>query len=68
MCGRRRGWVQDVEGLTLNDAMQTPFLALGTVDEVADQLVAGRARWGITYFVVRSAEPFAPVIARLRSS
>jgi hypothetical protein len=57
-----------VEGLTLNDAMQTPFLALGTVDEIADQLVAGRARWGITYFVVRSAEPFAPVIARLRSS
>lgn len=68
VCGRRRGWVQDVEGLTRNDAMQTPFLALGTVDEIADQLVAGRARWGITYFVVRSAEPFAPVIARLRSS
>jgi len=59
---------QDVEGLTLNGAMQTPFLALGTVDEIADQLIAGRARWGITYFVVRSAEPFAPVIARLRSS
>jgi probable F420-dependent oxidoreductase len=56
-----------VEGLTVDDALATPFLALGTPDEIAEQLRAARDRWGISYFVVREAEAFAPVIARIRS-
>jgi probable F420-dependent oxidoreductase len=57
-----------VEDLTVGDALSTPFLALGTLDEVADHLRAANERWGISYFVVREADAFAPVIERLRSS
>jgi probable F420-dependent oxidoreductase len=56
-----------VDDLTVEDALATPFLALGTTDEIAEQLAAARDRWGISYFVVREAEAFAPVIARIRS-
>jgi probable F420-dependent oxidoreductase len=55
-----------VEGLSLADALVTPFLALGTHEQIAEHLRACRDRWGITYFTVRDLEAFAPVIARLR--
>jgi hypothetical protein len=46
--------------------LATPFLALGRTDEIADHLLACRARWGISYFTVREIESFAPVIETLR--
>ncbi|MGI9028394.1 MAG: TIGR03621 family F420-dependent LLM class oxidoreductase [Ilumatobacteraceae bacterium] len=55
-----------IEGLTVADALATPFLALGTHDEIAHHLRRAQDRWGIGYFVVREAEDFAPVIDRLR--
>jgi len=55
-----------VDDLTLEDALATPFLVLGTHDEIAEQLQDAGDRWGISYFVVREAEAFEPVIARLR--
>jgi len=58
--------VNGVEGLTLEDALATPFLALGTHAEIADHLQRCRARWGISYFTVRDVAAFAPVIDRLR--
>jgi probable F420-dependent oxidoreductase len=59
--------VDRVEDLTREDALTTPFLALGTHDQIAERLGVAQDRWGISYFVVREAEAFAPVIARLRS-
>jgi probable F420-dependent oxidoreductase len=56
----RKGWAP-----TLDDALATPFLAIGTHDEIAEHLLACRARWGISYFSVRDIESFAPVIERL---
>ena len=56
----------EVEGLSVDDALATPFLALGTADEIATQYLAARERWGISYLSVRSVEAFTPVIARLR--
>lgn len=53
-------------GLTLDDALSTPFLAVGCVAEVADHLRRVRDRWGISYITVRSIDAFAPVIAELR--
>ncbi len=47
------------------EAAATPYLAIGTVDEIADQFIAARDRWGLSYFTVRSLE-LAPVIARVR--
>jgi probable F420-dependent oxidoreductase len=54
-----------IETLDVRDALVTPFLALGTHDQIADHLRMCRERWGITYFTVRDLAGFAPVIARL---
>lgn len=57
-----------VPGLCVSDALVTPFLAIGTEDEIARHLQDCRSRWGISYFVVREVERFAPIIERLRWS
>jgi probable F420-dependent oxidoreductase len=59
---------QEVPSLSVEDALKTPFLALGTHDEIAEQYRAARERWGITYVTVRSIDDFAPVIERLRAA
>lgn len=47
----------------------TPFLLIGSDDEVVHQLRTNRDRWGITRYTVRAeaVEPLAPIIERLRS-
>lgn len=55
-------------GLTVDDALTTPFLALGTHNDIVEHLVACRDRWGISYFSVRDLTGFAPVIEMLRSA
>jgi probable F420-dependent oxidoreductase len=57
--------VADVASLELDDALETPFLLLGTHDQIAAQIIAARERWGISYFTVRELDAFAPVIERL---
>ncbi len=57
-----------VPGLHAAHALGTPFLAIGTEDEIARHLQDCRSRWGISYFVVREMERFAPIIERLRWS
>jgi probable F420-dependent oxidoreductase len=54
-----------VPSLSADDALRTPFVLFGTHAQIADQLVANRARWGISYVTVRDLEAFAPVIALL---
>jgi len=53
-------------GLSVEDALATPFLALGTHNEIAEHLLACRDRWGISYFSVRDQSTFVPVIQTLR--
>lgn len=55
-----------VPGLSMDAALTTPYLAAGTVDEIAAQFIATRDRWNISYFTVRSLE-LAPIIARVRA-
>jgi probable F420-dependent oxidoreductase len=55
-----------VEGLTIAQADQIPYLLVGTVEEIAQKVTACESRWGISYFVVREMEAFAPVIRALR--
>jgi probable F420-dependent oxidoreductase len=43
----------------------TPFLLLGSVEQVVDKLERLRERLGISHYVVRDPEPFAPVVAQL---
>ncbi|MHB1511426.1 MAG: TIGR03621 family F420-dependent LLM class oxidoreductase [Acidimicrobiales bacterium] len=56
----------EVPGLGVDHALTAPFLAIGTHDEIAEHLLACRKRWGISYYVVRDTEAFAPVIEALR--
>ena len=54
-------------GLTPDDARETPHALIGTVEEICDQLVERRERWGISYLGMSAdqLDAFAPVIARL---
>ena len=50
--------------LSLEDLEGTPYLLVGTVDALVEQLQGARERWGISYVTVRD-EALAPVVARL---
>lgn len=67
----RRGAAEELSRrwprLTVTDILETPFVLLGSVDEIVEQLIVRRARWGISYYVIFevSIDAFAPVVARL---
>jgi hypothetical protein len=45
---------------------ETPFLMLGSVEQLIDKIERLREDVGISHFVVRDAEGFAPVVERFR--
>jgi probable F420-dependent oxidoreductase len=55
-----------VEGLAPEDAASTPYLLIGTVDEIVAHMTTCNERWGINYFAVRELDDFAPVLRALR--
>jgi len=55
-----------IEGLTVDDARTTPYLLVGTVDEIATKVDRLATEHGIGYFAVRALDDFAPVIRALR--
>jgi probable F420-dependent oxidoreductase len=54
--------------LSAEETLETPFLLIGTVGEIAAQLLRSRERWGYSYITVHEPymRTFAPVIERLR--
>jgi len=56
-------WTQ----LTPAEILESPYVLVGSVDQQVEDLLARRARWGISYYVVFEPymEAFAPVVARL---
>lgn len=56
-------WTQ----LSPDDILQSPYVLIGTVDQLVDDLLARRQRWGISYYVTFEPymEALAPVVARL---
>ena len=58
-----RRWTQ----LSCEEILQSPFVLIGTIDEMVETLRAHRQRWSISYYTIH--EPFldvlAPVVARL---
>ena len=58
-----RRWMQ----LTPDEILQSPYVLIGTVDQMVEDLRAYRDRWGISYYVVHEPymDAFAPVVARL---
>ena len=54
-----------VDGLSIEDARETPYLLVGVVDEIVDHMMTCNERWGINYFAVRELDDFAPVLRAL---
>lgn len=55
-------------GMTPGEALETPFLLIGTEDEIAGQLTRHRERYGFSFVTIHEPymEAFGPVIERLR--
>ena len=58
-----RGW----SGISVEQVLEMPSMFIGTVDRVAEEMLARRAHYGFSYFVVsdENMETFAPIVARL---
>ena len=58
-----RRWTQ----LTPDEILQSPYVLIGSVDQMVEDIQAHRKRWGISYYVVHEPylDDFAPVVARL---
>ncbi len=58
-----RRWTQ----LSPEEILQSPYVLIGSVDQLVEDLQARRERWGISYYVVFEPyiEAFAPVVATL---
>ena len=52
-------------GLSPETLAEIPFVLAGSVEQIVDKLERLRERLGITHYVVRDAEQFAPVVAAL---
>lgn len=66
----RAGVIEELSpafGLTPEEAAATPHALIGSVEEICDQLVERRERWGISYLGLSGdqLDAFAPVVARL---
>jgi probable F420-dependent oxidoreductase len=56
-------WTQ----LNADEILQSPFVLIGTVDQLIESLIAYRERWDISSYVIFESdiEGFAPIVARL---
>ncbi len=54
-------------GLTAAEAAATPHALIGSAEEICDQLIERRERWGISYLGMSGdqLDAFAPVVSRL---
>jgi probable F420-dependent oxidoreductase len=54
-------------GISEVAAREVPIALVGSVEEICDQLVERRERWGLSYWVIHEPEleDFAPVVAHL---
>ena len=52
---------------SVDDLLDSPFVQIGTVDQIVESLEKGREKYGLSYRVIFDAnlEEFAPVVARL---
>jgi hypothetical protein len=53
--------------LSPEEILQSPYVLLGTVDKLVEDLQARREHWGISSYVIfePSVDAFAPIVARL---
>jgi probable F420-dependent oxidoreductase len=67
----RRKAAEDLENrwpqLSADEILESPYVLIGTIDEMVSNLQAHRQRWDISYYVVHEPylDAFSPVVARL---
>lgn len=67
----RRGAAEELTSrwtqLTPDEILLSPYVLIGTLDQIVEDLQARRARWDISYYVIHEPyiDDFAPVVARL---
>jgi probable F420-dependent oxidoreductase len=56
-------WTQ----LSADEILQSPYVLIGTVEQMIEDLISRRERWNISYYTVHEpyVDAFAPVVARL---
>jgi probable F420-dependent oxidoreductase len=65
--GRTAGRAAAMLGFTSDDALDSPAVLIGTVDDLCERLLQRRERWGFSNVVVpgEAMAAFAPVVARI---
>ena len=60
----------NAEALTEDDILDSPHIAVGTVNQIVEQFQTQRDRWGINYFEVSSTDmdALAPIVERLAAT
>jgi hypothetical protein len=55
--------------MSVDQALESPYLLIGSAEQMAEQLLANRERYGFSYVTVHDPfrEAFEPVVERLRS-
>jgi hypothetical protein len=53
--------------LSPDEILESPYVLIGSVDQIIENLQTRRARWGISYFTIFEPymDAFAPVVAQL---
>jgi probable F420-dependent oxidoreductase len=70
----RRGAAEELTAqwtqLTADEVLASPYVLIGTADQMVEDLQARRERWGFSYYVIHEPylDAFAPVVARLAST
>src|SRR5947209_1392488 len=61
------GVLANVDQVSEDDVLDSPHVAIGSVDQIVEQLEMARKRWGFNYLEVSStdAEAVAPIMERL---
>jgi len=56
--------------LSAETVLASPYVLIGTEDQICDTLVERRERWGISYYVFNdnSIDAVAPIVARLNGT
>ncbi|MFF7791700.1 TIGR03621 family F420-dependent LLM class oxidoreductase [Streptomyces sp. NPDC007991] len=63
-------FLEHVPGMTVDQVLELPVSLIGTLDEITEQVLARRERYGFTYLTVLEPymEAFAPVMERVRGA
>ena len=59
-----------MDTLTADEILQSPYVLVGTVNQIVEDLLARRERWGFSSYVIfeHYVDAFAPVLARVVTS